>query len=87
MKYAVVLVGYEDNDNLNKQVNQLDDLQEIFVGLSKDEAVEVMKKCDEVVREGLEDLEVIIDEPDCSACGDGGCIHCEPHRFIDGHIY
>lgn len=22
-------------------------------------------------------------EPDCSACGDGGCIHCEPHRFVD----
>lgn len=21
-------------------------------------------------------------EPSCSACGDGGCIHCEPHRFI-----
>lgn len=21
-------------------------------------------------------------EPSCSNCGDGGCIHCEPHRFI-----
>lgn len=21
-------------------------------------------------------------EPSCSACGDGGCIHCEPYRFI-----
>ena len=21
-------------------------------------------------------------EVECSACGDGGCIHCEPHRFI-----
>jgi hypothetical protein len=21
-------------------------------------------------------------EVSCSACGDGGCVHCEPHRFI-----
>lgn len=21
-------------------------------------------------------------EPSCSACGDGGCFWCEPHRFI-----
>lgn len=21
-------------------------------------------------------------EPSCSACGDGGCFHCEPHRFL-----
>lgn len=21
-------------------------------------------------------------EPSCTSCGDGGCIHCEPHRFI-----
>lgn len=26
------------------------------------------------------------DEPECSSCGDGGCIHCEPHRFIEGYI-
>jgi hypothetical protein len=26
-------------------------------------------------------------EPDCTACGDGGCPHCEPSRFIEGHIY
>ena len=19
---------------------------------------------------------------DCSSCGDGGCVHCEPHRFL-----
>lgn len=22
------------------------------------------------------------DEPSCSRCGDGGCVHCEPWRFI-----
>ena len=22
------------------------------------------------------------DEPNCSNCGDGGCMWCEPHRFI-----
>lgn len=27
------------------------------------------------------------DGASCSSCGDGGCIHCEPHRFIDGYIY
>lgn len=21
-------------------------------------------------------------EVQCTACGDGGCVHCEPHRFI-----
>lgn len=26
-------------------------------------------------------------EPDCSSCGDGGCVHCEPSRFIEGYIY
>jgi hypothetical protein len=26
-------------------------------------------------------------EPKCSSCGDGGCIHCEAHRFIEGKIY
>lgn len=26
-------------------------------------------------------------EVSCSACGDGGCVHCEPSRFIDGYIY
>lgn len=26
-------------------------------------------------------------EPNCSACGDGGCIHCEPSRFIEGYNY
>lgn len=22
------------------------------------------------------------EDVDCTSCGDGGCIHCEPHRFI-----
>jgi hypothetical protein len=25
-------------------------------------------------------------EPSCSSCGDGGCVHCEPSRFIEGYI-
>lgn len=24
--------------------------------------------------------------PDCRHCGDGGCIHCSPRDFFDGHI-
>jgi hypothetical protein len=39
------------------------------------------KKEEESRRKYSEDL-----EPECSACGDGGCIHCEPHRFIEGKI-
>lgn len=27
------------------------------------------------------------DDIDCLHCGDGGCIHCEPNRFVDGYIY
>ena len=23
----------------------------------------------------------------CRACGDGGCPHCEPHRFVEGYRY
>lgn len=22
------------------------------------------------------------DEVSCTSCGDGGCVHCEPHRFL-----
>jgi predicted nucleic-acid-binding Zn-ribbon protein len=27
------------------------------------------------------------EEEVCSGCGGGGCVHCEPHRFIEGPIY
>jgi hypothetical protein len=25
-------------------------------------------------------------KPECSTCGDGGCIHCDPGFFYDGHV-
>jgi hypothetical protein len=30
----------------------------------------------------IKEEENYYDDINCSNCGDGGCIHCEPHRFI-----
>lgn len=26
-------------------------------------------------------------EVDCTNCGDGGCVHCDPSSYIEGYIY
>lgn len=45
-----------------------------------DKTLKAIKEQEERDREAMEEDDYY--EVECSSCGDGGCIHCEPHRFI-----